>query len=139
MLYLSRKGPILFYFLVFLTIGVPHLFLSLLHVSEVIDDGLRQVFQSPQLNLKRLQLLHLGNLEEGKKKTRGYLFHWKMIHEKLNIKLCCYKLCPAGVTLGCENCLDPLCVWPVTPDYRETDWTFILNRPAWLVYDANEH
>lgn len=45
-----------------LTIGVPHLFLSLLHVSKVIDDRLRQVLQSPQLDLERLQLLHLGNL-----------------------------------------------------------------------------
>lgn len=47
----------------FHTIGVPHLFLSLLHVSKVIDNRLRQVLQSPQLDLKGLQLLHLGNLE----------------------------------------------------------------------------
>lgn len=46
----------------FLTVGVPHLLLSLLHVCKVIDDGFRQVLQSPQLDLKGLQLLHLGNL-----------------------------------------------------------------------------
>lgn len=52
---------------VVLTIGVPHLLLPLLHVSKVVDDGLRQVLQSPQLDLEGLQLLHLGNLEGQKR------------------------------------------------------------------------
>lgn len=49
--------------IVFLTIGVSHLLFPLLHVSKIIDDGFGEVLQSPQLDLKGLQLLHLGNLE----------------------------------------------------------------------------
>lgn len=49
--------------LVAFTVGIPHLLLSPLHVSKVIDNGLWEVLQSPQLHLQRLQLLHLGNLK----------------------------------------------------------------------------
>lgn len=44
------------------TVGVPHLLLALLHVGEVVDDGLGEVLQPPQLHLQGLQLLHLGDL-----------------------------------------------------------------------------
>lgn len=54
-----------------ITIGVPHLLFSFFHVSKVVHDGLREVFQAPELNLKRLQFLHLGNLEGQKKMIRG--------------------------------------------------------------------
>ena len=46
------------------TIGVSHFLLSGSHVSKVIDNGLSKVFQSSQLQLQRLQLLSLTNLQE---------------------------------------------------------------------------
>lgn len=68
-----------------LTVGVPHLLLPLLHVSEVVDDGLRQVLQSPQLHLQRLQLLHFGNLRGQSR------WCWSQTEQ--------YTVCPAGVPL----------------------------------------
>lgn len=76
------------------TIGVPHLFLSPLHVSKVIDDRLRQVLQSPQLHLKRLQLLHLGNL-----RGQNRCYHLRSQETWFLLKPCHYRLWPEGVTL----------------------------------------
>lgn len=76
------------------TIGVPHLFLSPLHVSKVIDNRLRQVLQSPQLHLKRLQLLHLGNL-----RTQNRCYHLRSQETWVLLKPCHYRLWPEGVTV----------------------------------------
>jgi len=53
-----------------LTICVTHLLLPLLHVGKVVDDGLREVLQPPQLHLQRLQLLHLSDLIGQRRDTR---------------------------------------------------------------------
>lgn len=60
------------------TVGIPHLLLSPLHVSKVIDNGLWEVLQSPQLHLQRLQLLHLGDLK-GQRPTMGTGRPWSSV------------------------------------------------------------
>jgi hypothetical protein len=57
-----------------LTISISHLFFSSLHIGEISHNILRQVFESSQLNLQRLQFLNFGQLHDKKKAQINFEF-----------------------------------------------------------------
>lgn len=52
-----------------LTICVPHLLFSFLHIGKVINDGLWKIFQTSQFYFQGFQLLHFSNLENRRVKS----------------------------------------------------------------------
>lgn len=57
------RAPSLWRSTEFLTVRIPHLLFSFLHVGKVINNGLWKIFQAPQFYFQRLQLLHFRDLE----------------------------------------------------------------------------
>lgn len=52
-----------------LTICVPHLLFSFLHIGKVINNGFWKIFQAPQFYFQGFQLLHFSNLENRRIKS----------------------------------------------------------------------